>query len=339
MDILLLLVGLGLILGGANFLTDGSAAVAQHFRVPEFIIGLTIVAVGTSMPELVVSVLSAAAGNSDVAIGNVVGSNIFNVFVILGICALIRPLVLTKENIRRDIPFGMAASLVLLAVTSDRLVCAGATDRIGRLDSIVMLALYIGLMWYMIRTTKRQRSMPGAAGGTKTPASEAGAIVKNGVKQAEGTKKPMALWLAGVMIAGGLAGLIFGGEMFLKSATAIARTLGISESVIAITLVAGGTSLPELASSLVSLFKGKADMALGNVIGSNIANILLILGLSATIHPLSMGGITVWDLLMVVLSSVLLFLAAFTFKRRAIDRWEGAIFLAIYVAYIGYLIR
>lgn len=339
MDILLLLVGLGLILGGANFLTDGSAAVAQHFRVPEFIIGLTIVAVGTSMPELVVSVLSAAAGNSDVAIGNVVGSNIFNVFVILGICALIRPLVLTKENIRRDIPFGMAASLVLLAVTSDRLVCAGATDRIGRLDSIVMLALYIGLIWYMIRTTKRQRSMPGAAGGTKTPASEAGAIVKNGVKQAEGTKKPMALWLAGVMIAGGLAGLIFGGEMFLKSATAIARTLGISESVIAITLVAGGTSLPELASSVVSLLKGKAEMALGNVIGSNIANILLILGISATIHPLTMGGITLTDILVVVLSSLLLFMAAFTFRSKKLDRWEGAIFLAIYIAYIWYLIR
>lgn len=339
MDILLLLVGLGLILGGANFLTDGSAAVAQHFRVPEFIIGLTIVAVGTSMPELVVSVLSAAAGNSDVAIGNVVGSNIFNVFVILGICALIRPLVLTKENIRRDIPFGMAASLVLLAVTSDRLVCAGATDRIGRLDSIVMLALYIGLMWYMIRTTKRQRSMPGAAGGTKTPASEAGAIVKNGVKQAEGTKKPMALWLAGVMIAGGLAGLIFGGEMFLKSATAIARTLGISESVIAITLVAGGTSLPELASSVVSLLKGKAEMALGNVIGSNIANILLILGISATIHPLTMGGITLTDILVVVLSSLLLFMAAFTFRSKKLDRWEGAIFLAIYIAYIWYLVR
>ena len=316
MDILLLLVGLGLILGGANFLTDGSAAVAQRFRVPEFIIGLTIV-----------------------AIGNVVGSNIFNVFVILGICALIRPLVLTKENIRRDIPFGMAASLVLLAVTSDRLVCAGATDRIGRPDGIVMLALYIGLMWYMIRTTKRQRGMPGAAGGTKTPASEAGAIVKNGVKQAEGTKKPMALWLAGVMIAGGLAGLIFGGEMFLKSATAIARTLGISESVIAITLVAGGTSLPELASSVVSLLKGKAEMALGNVIGSNIANILLILGISATIHPLTMGGITLTDILVVVLSSLLLFMAAFTFRSKKLDRWEGAIFLAIYIAYIWYLVR
>ena len=180
-----------------------------------------------------------------------------------------------------------------------------------------MVALYIALMWFTIRTTKRPEAVPADAGA----------------------KKPAALWLAVVMIAGGLAGLIFGGDMFLKSATEIARRLGISESVIAITLVAGGTSLPELASSVVSLLKGKSEMALGNVIGSNIANILLILGLSATIHPLSMGGITVWDLLMVVLSSVLLFLAAFTFKRRAIDRWEGAIFLAIYVAYIGYLIR
>ena len=300
MDILLLLVGLGLILGGANFLTDGSAAVAQRFRVPEFIIGLTIVAVGTSMPELVVSVLSAAAGNSDVAIG-------------------------------------MAASLVLLAVTSDRLVCAGATDRIGRPDGIVMLALYIGLMWYMIRTTKRQRSIPGATTGMNVPVS--GAALKNGAQHAEGTKKPIALWLAGVMIAGGLAGLVFGGEMFLKSATAIARTLGISESVIAITLVAGGTSLPELASSVVSLLKGKAEMALGNVIGSNIANILLILGISATIHPLTMGGITLTDILVVVLSSLLLFMAAFTFRSKKLDRWEGAIFLAIYIAYIWYLVR
>ena len=313
MDILLLIVGLGLILAGANFLTDGSAAVAQRFRVPEFIIGLTIVAVGTSTPELVVSVLSAAAGNSDVAIGNVVGSNLFNVFLILGVCALIRPLPLTRSNIRRDIPFGMAASLVLLAVTSDRLICAGAADRIGRIDGIVMVALYIALMWFTIRTTKR-------------PADA-------------GAKKPAALWLAVVMIAGGLAGLIFGGDMFLKSATEIARRLGISESVIAITLVAGGTSLPELASSVVSLLKGKSEMALGNVIGSNIANILLILGVSATIRPLTMGGITTTDILMVVLSSLLLLLTAFTFRRKQIDRWEGAIFLMIYVAYIWYLIR
>ena len=317
MDILLLIVGLGLILAGANFLTDGSAALAQRFRVPEFIIGLTVVAVGTSTPELVVSVLSAIGGQSAVAIGNVVGSNIFNVFVILGVCALIRPVPLTSGNIRRDIPFGVLVSLLLLALAQDSLLCKGAADRIGRLDGAPMLALYILLMWYTIRKTKR----PEATAPT------------------EGSKAPMAAWLTAVMIVGGLAGLVFGGEMFLRSATSIARSLGVSESVIAITLVAGGTSLPELASSLVSLFKGKAEMALGNVIGSNIANILLILGVSATIHPLSMGGITVWDLLMVLLSSVVVFLAAFTFKRRAIDRWEGAIFLAIYVAYIGYLIR
>ena len=317
MDILLLIVGLGLILAGANFLTDGSAALAQRFRVPEFIIGLTVVAVGTSTPELVVSVLSAIGGQSDVAIGNVVGSNIFNVFVILGVCALIRPVPLTAGNIRRDIPFGVLVSLLLLALAQDSLLCKGAADRIGRLDGAAMLALYILLMWYTIRKTKR----PEATAPT------------------EGSKAPMAAWLTAVMIVGGLAGLVFGGEMFLRSATSIARSLGVSESVIAIPLVAGGTSLPELASSLVSLFKGKAEMALGNVIGSNIANILLILGVSATIHPLSMGGITVWDLLMVLLSSVVVFLAAFTFKRKAIDRWEGALFVAIYAVYIWYLIR
>jgi len=317
LDILLLIVGLGLILAGANFLTDGSAALAQRFRVPEFIIGLTVVAVGTSTPELVVSVLSAIGGQSDVAIGNVVGSNIFNVFVILGVCALIRPVPLTSGNIRRDIPFGVLVSLLLLALAQDSLLCKGAADRIGRLDGAAMLALYILLMWYTIRKTKR----PEATAPT------------------EGSKAPMAAWLTAVMIVGGLAGLVFGGEMFLRSATSIARSLGVSESVIAITLVAGGTSLPELASSLVSLFKGKAEMALGNVIGSNIANILLILGVSATIHPLSMGGITVWDLLMVLLSSVVVFLAAFTFKRKAIDRWEGALFVAIYAVYIWYLIR
>ena len=316
MDILLLIVGLGLILAGANFLTDGSAAVAQRLRVPEFIIGLTIVAVGTSTPELVVSVLSAIAGKSDVAIGNVVGSNIFNVFVILGICALIRPLPLTRSTIRRDIPIGLVGSLRLFVLASDALLHLGPTDRLGRGDGILMLILYIALMWYTIR----------AAGRTEETS-------------AEGAKAPMAAWLAAVMIVGGLAGLVFGGELFLDSATALARQLGVSESVIAITLVAGGTSLPELASSVVSLVKGKADMALGNVIGSNIANILLILGLSATINPLTMGGITTTDLAVVILTSLLLFLTAFTFRRRAVDRWEGVIFLVIYALYIWQLVR
>ncbi len=318
MDILLLIVGLGLILAGANFLTDGSAAVALRFRVPEFVVGLTIVAVGTSTPELVVSVLSAIAKNSSMAIGNVVGSNLFNVFVILGICALIAPIALTRQNIRRDIPFGLAASLLLLLMASDRLFRAHAADTIGRLDGIVMLVLYIGLLIYTVREARKEIR--------EEPAQKK-------------TVKQKSMWIVVPMILGGLAALVGGGELFLRSATHIARTLGISESVIAITLVAGGTSLPELASSIVSLLKGKAEMALGNVIGSNIANILLILGISATIHPLSMGGITTLDLVMVVLSSLLLFITAFTFRRKTIDRWEGALFLAIYIAYIWYLIK
>ena len=318
MEILLLLVGLGLILAGANFLTDGSAALAKRFRVPEFIIGLTIVAVGTSTPELVVSVLSAIGGQSDVAIGNIVGSNIFNVFAILGVCALIRPLGLTADNIRRDIPFGMVASLLLVALVSDSFFASGATDRIGRIDGIVMLLLYVLLVGYTIRITGRTEASTTDT-GTTTPRMHGGLIA--------------------LAIIGGLAGLIFGGELFLDNATALARRLGVSESVIALTLVAGGTSLPELASSVVSLLKGKAEMALGNVIGSNIANILLILGMSATIRPLTPGGITLFDFGMVLLSALLLFVAAFTFRRKPIDRWEGVLFLVIYIGYIWQTVR
>ena len=297
MDILLLLAGLGLILGGANFLTDGAAAVAQRLRMPEFVVGLTVIAVGTSTPELTVSVLSAIAHNSDMAVGNVVGSNLFNVFVILGICALIAPVALTSGNIRRDIPIGLGVSVLLFLLASDRLLHLGTTDRIGRAEGIGMLLLYAAILWYTVRTTPR----PAHA---ETPG-----------------RKQQAPWLSVVFILGGLAALVGGGELFLKSAVSIARHLGVSESAIAITLVAGGTSLPELASSIISVVKRRPELALGNVIGSNIANILLILGASATIHPLTMGGITTRDLLMVVLSSLLLFVAAFTFRRRSIDRW------------------
>ena len=316
MEYLYLLAGLVLILAGANYLTDGSVALAERFRVPGFLIGLTIVAVGTSTPELVVSVLSAIAGKSDVAIGNVVGSNLFNVFIILGVCALIRPLPLTRQNIRRDLPVGVAASLVLCAVLADEVLDPTHPARIGRIEGLAMLLLYVLSVWTAARAARREQP------AEETPAA-----------------RPIAGWLMALMIVGGLAALVFGGEIFLHNAVAIARKLGVSESVIAITLVAGGTSLPELASSVVSLLKGKSEMALGNVIGSNIANILLILGVSATIRPLTMGGITTTDILMVVLSSLLLLLTAFTFRRKQIDRWEGAIFLMIYVAYIWYLIR
>ncbi len=316
MDIVLLFVGLVLILAGANFLTDGSAALAQRFRMPEFLVGLTVVAIGTSMPELVVSVFSAAAGNSDMAIGNVVGSNLFNVFVILGLCALIRPFALTGSNLRRDIPFGLIASLLLLVMTSDALLGVGDANRIGRIDGLILLATFVGLMSYTIRSARRS-----------APAEP----VNSG-------KKPMRIWWMVVLIVVGLAGLVGGGELFLHHATAVARRFHISESVIAITLVAGGTSLPELGASIVSLMKGKAEMALGNVIGSCIANILLILGLSALIRPLTLGGITMLDLVMLVVSFVLLFMTAFTFRRGKMDRWEGLLFLMIYAAYLWYII-
>ena len=318
MDILLLIIGLVLILVGANYLTDGASALAQRFRMPEFIIGLTIVAVGTSMPELVVSVMSALGGQSDLAIGNVVGSNIFNAFLILGICALIAPLVLTQSTIQRDIPIGVGASALLLLVALDQTIGLGAVNRIGRLEGVIMVVLYIALMAYTIRLSRKELAV-----------SES---------QEPSEKKPMALWLSIVMIVGGLCGLIFGGNLFVENATLLARRMGVSDSVIAITLVAGGTSLPELASSVVSLIKGKADMALGNVVGSNIANILLILGVSATINPLTLGGITPLDIFIILLSSVLLLLTAFTFRRRYLDRWEGAIFLLIYGLYIWQLV-
>lgn len=317
MDIVLLILGLALILVGANYLTDGSAAVAQRFHVPEFIIGLTIVAVGTSTPELVVSVMSALKGQSDLAIGNVVGSNIFNTLLILGICALITPLALTRSTIRRDIPIGMAASVLLLLFACDKDLHLGTSNQIARWEGLFMVAAYVLLMLYTIRMARKELLATG--------------------EQAD-AEPPMKMWLSAVMIVGGLCGLIFGGDLFVNNATALARHMGVSESVIAITLVAGGTSLPELASSVVSLLKGKADMALGNVVGSNIANILLILGVSASIHPLTLGGISLIDILMVVLSAVLLFLSAFTFRRRALDRWEAVIFLAIYVAYIAWLV-
>ena len=318
MDILLLIIGLVLILVGANYLTDGASALAQRFRMPEFIIGLTIVAVGTSMPELVVSVMSALGGQSDLAIGNVVGSNIFNAFLTLGICALIAPLVLTQSTIQRDIPIGVGASALLLLVALDQTIGLGEVNRIGRLEGVIMVGLYIALMAYTIRLSRKEL----AASESQEPSE----------------KKPMALWLSIVMIVGGLCGLIFGGNLLVENATLLARRMGVSESVIAITLVAGGTSLPELASSVVSLIKGKADMALGNVVGSNIANILLILGVSATINPLTLGGITPLDIFIVLLSSVLLLLTAFTFRRRYLDRWEGMIFLLIYGLYIWQLV-
>ncbi len=313
MDIVFIIIGLALVLAGANFLTEGAAAVAEKFHVSEFVIGLTIVAVGTSMPEFVVSSSAAFRGSCDMAIGNVVGSNIFNVFLILGLCALISPLPLTKNNVRFDIPLTFLASFILFAFTSDTLLGTGSVDRIGRIEGAIMFLCYIALMIYTIRTSKQDN-----------PAGNA--------------EPRMKMWKAAIAIAGGLVALIFGSRMFVDGASELARRMGISEAMIAITLVAGGTSLPELASSVVSIIKGQKGMALGNVLGSNIFNILFILGSCSVIRPLTLGDIDIIDILMVLLSAILPFIYAFTFRGRAINRIEGAAFLLIYAAYMWWLI-
>ena len=318
MDYILLIVGLALLTVGADLLTKGCVGMAARFRVPEFIVGLTVMAVGTSMPELTVSTLSAINGSSDMAIGNVTGSNLFNTLIILGICALIRPMVFTKENVRRDIPLCIAASAVLLVMA----LYLGSPAGIGRVEGIILFLMYIAFVLYSIRSAKKDA--PDAEAGTD-----------------DGTKSESTMSWGKILffIVVGLAGLIYGGNLCLNSATAIARAWGVSEAIIAITIVAAGTSLPELASSVAAIANGKLSLALGNVIGSNVANILLILGLSGTIKPLTMGGITPLDMWMVVGSAVLLWLSALAIGQRRITRLEGVIYLAVYVGYVILLMK
>ncbi|MFR9503519.1 MAG: calcium/sodium antiporter [Rikenellaceae bacterium] len=305
MNIFLILAGLLLILGGANYMTDGSAALAKRLKVSEFIIGLTIVAVGTSMPELVVSTISAFKGSGAMAIGNVVGSNIFNTYVILGMCALFAPVALTDRNMKRDIPMGILVSIILL------LVCLGGT--IVRSYGVLMFLIYIALILYSINSSKRDVAE---------------------VTEADEQIKDMPIWFTLLLIVGGLGALVFGGNIFLKGAINVAHQFGISDKVIAVTLLAGGTSLPEFAASVVSLVKGKSDIALGNVIGSNIANILLVLGLTSTITPLALGSITLYDILVVVAGSIVLYLAGISMGKQQITKVEGSIMLLIYISYM-----
>ena len=313
MNLILLVVGLALIIAGAHFLTEGASGIAKKLRVSEFVIGLTIVGFGTSAPELVVSILSALKGQSDMAVGNVVGSNMFNTLVILGITAIIRPVLFSHNNLTRDLPFAALATLILIVVGSDMLLDASAANVITRSEGLLLLGFFAIFMVYSFVTGH-----------------------DDSVDESTREKLPK-VWLMVLMTLGGLAGLVFGGNLFLDSATAIARSLGVSESVIAITLVAGGTSLPELATSVVAMLKRKGDLALGNIIGSNIFNIFLILGVSSAIRPLTLGNILPGDLFALLGTNLLLFISAFSFRRQAMDRAEGVIALLCYAAYMWWL--
>lgn len=309
MDILLLLVGLGLIVLGADWLVDGASAIARRAGVSEFVIGLTIVGFGTSCPELVVSLTGAIQGNADIAIGNVIGSNIFNAFFILGLTALLRPVSMTEANRRRDIPITLFISLLLICCgMSKTLFGIGTADSVSRIEGVVFLLIFSIYLWYCFRFDAKEQAD-------------------------NGEQKQMTLLLAIFAVAAGLAGLIFGGELFVDSATALARSLGVSDKFIAITVLAGGTSFPELATCIVAAAKHKDQLALGNILGSNVFNILLILGCSSIITPLSFAAMDLMDAAALMLSCLMLLLWAYTGRRCRIDRWEGALMLLAFAAY------
>ena len=313
-QILILLAGLALILFGANYLVDGSSSIAKKFGISEFVIGLTIVGIGTSTPEMVVSFLSAIQGKADMAIGNIVGSNIFNTFMNLGITALVAPIAITKSNLKKDIPLNIAVTLLLIFLGMNQTILGRGENVLSRIDGAVLLLLFA---WYLWSSFK----------------SDTG----DGQEEDGGIKVKSNL-VSILMIIGGLAALVIGGRLFVNSATSIAQMFGVSDKFIAITIMAAGTSMPELATCVVAAAKGRGQLALGNVLGSNLGNILLILGGSALIHPLSFAGMTTIDLGVAMVGAIFIFLTAFMFRKKTVDRVEGAILLLIEAGYMWYLI-
>lgn len=320
-NFVLFALGVVLIIAGANFLTDGAASLARRLGLSPLMVGLTVVAFGTSAPELVVSLTSALAGSADMAVGNVVGSNLFNVLAIVGVTALVTPLSITHSTIRKEIPLLILASIVLTVMVWDTLL-GGATSAgnvLTRGEGIVLLAFFLIFLFYTL-------SIASTTGGEATQSDEEGAPQAG---------KP--LWLMLIFILGGLGGLIWGGDLFVSSSTSIARSLGVSEGIIGLTLVAMGTSLPELATSVVAALKKEPELAVGNVVGSGLFNIFLILGVTASVTPITVSGITLIDFVMMILSAALLYLFGVFFGDRTITRTEGAVLVAIFIAYNAYL--
>ena len=307
LNVLFILVGIVLVLWGADRLTDGAVAVAEKMKMPQIVIGLTIVAMGTSMPEFCVSLVSALKGTTDLAVGNIVGSNIFNTLLIVGVSAWVSPMTILKSTVRKDIPFALFASIILLIMCLD--------DNISRLDAGILFVLFLVFMYVTLK-------------GAKTKDDDTTAKTDS----IEDNKKPMATWLSIVWIIVGLACLIGGSNLFVEGATKVAEHIGVSEAVIGLTIVAGGTSLPELATSVVSARKGNSGIAIGNVLGSNVFNILAILGVTGVITPMHLQGITMLDLSMMVVSTLLVWL--FSFTKYKIARWEGIVLTIVFIGYM-----
>lgn len=303
LDVLLIVIGVTMVLLGADRLTEGASALARRMNVPEIIIGLTIVAAGTSAPELFVSLVSALKGTAGLAVGNVVGSNTMNAMLIVGCAAMVAPMTISRSTVKKDIPFSVTASVLLILIAADSFL--------GRWDGIILLVGFTVFMVYTLRQAKVD-----SATEVQTETSP--------------------VWRNIVYLLGGLLGLVVGSNLFVDSASNVALSLGISEGVVGLTVVAGGTSLPELATSVVAARKGQSAIAIGNVIGSNVFNILMILGLTATISPLQIEGITTIDMAVMLVSVALVWL--FSFTKFTVERWEGALLVIGYLVYLWWLI-
>lgn len=313
LNALWIVVGVVLVLWGADRLTEGAVAVAERLRVPQIVIGLTIVALGTSMPELCVSVVSALKGIPDLVVGNVVGSNIFNALLIVGVAALVAPMTILRSTVFKDVPCALVASVVLLMMCQNDWV-------ITRLDGAILFVFFLVFMRLTIKGATSAQPAP-------QEAEE---------KEASAGKQPMKGWLAGLWMVVGLAALIGGSNLFVGGATEVARVLNVSDAVIGLTIVAGGTSLPELATSVVAAKKGNSGIAIGNVLGSNVLNILFILGLTGMISPMHIEGITNVDLYMMLVSTIMIWF--FSFTKYTIERWEGAVLVLTFGGYMWYLL-
>lgn len=349
-NIVLLVLGVIIVLKGADWLTDGAVNIATRFGVSQMVIGLTIVAMGTSMPEFCVSMVSALKGTPDLAVGNVVGSNTLNTLLIVGCSALVAPIMVKRSSVKRDIPFAVVASLLMLLFCLD-----GA---IGRVDAAVLFAGFCLFMFVTLKyaktteehaaavatsgaatttaiseaSTSQASSSEASSSETSAPEASSSETSAPEASQASGTSMLKAV----VMLVVGLLCLIAGSNMFVDNASFVASSLGVSDAVIGLTIVAGGTSLPELATSMVSAKKGNSDIAIGNVIGSNVFNILMIIGITGLVKPMHIAGITTLDLIMMLASMLLMwFFCRTTYK---VKRWEGAVLTIVYLAYLTWLI-
>ncbi len=314
LSIIMLLGGFILLIFGSNWLVDGASDLARRLKISDIVVGLTIVSIGTSSPELIVNLIASLNGNTDIAIGNVVGSNIFNVLIILGATAIVMPVSVKSNTTWKEIPFSFMAAIVIFFLANDELFNGYPVSEVSRTDGLILLSFFAIFMAYTYALARGHNYVP------------------------EVNYKKTTILKSSLLILAGLVGLFFGGRYLVLGAVDIALYMGMSESVVGLTIVAAGTSLPELFTSIIAALKKKADIAIGNVVGSNIFNIFLILGVSATVKPLPFNRINNLDILVMILSSFLMFVFVFTGKGRKIGRVEGGLFVAMYLVYIGILL-